>query len=119
VTTRYHDAASVHVDLDPDEVAERLAQPELLRGVDDRLARGPVAIRQGADRVEVTGPDGDVHLAFRLRPEGEGTRVAALEDARPTDGFDAVKRALAPGRAHQDLVDELDRLRILLEGPED
>lgn len=111
----FHDAASVHVNVDPEQVATRLASPELLRALDDRLADETVAIRRDEDRVEVQGADGELRVSFRLTPEGEGTRLAALEEASPSDALDRTKRMLFPGRSHEAFETEIQRLRAMLE----
>lgn len=113
--TRFRDAASVKVDVPPDQVEQLLTEPDLLRALDDRFTHTNLEIQRSGDRVQVRDPEGHVRFAFRLSPEGEGTRVAALEDVRPEGALEATKHMLFPGRTHEALERELARLRVLLE----
>lgn len=115
---RYHDAASVHVGVPPERVENLLSDPDLLRALDDRFLDASLAIQRSGDKVEVRDEEGRVHVAFRLAAEGEGTRVAALEDVEPDGILEATKRMFMPGRTHEEFEDELDRLRVLLESME-
>lgn len=113
--TRYRDAASIHVDLPPDRVSRLLADADLLRVFDERLADSNVEIQRSASTVEVRDPEGHVRVGFRFKPEDEGTRIAALEDVRPEGAIEATKHMLFPGRTHEAFEQELKRLRVLLE----
>lgn len=113
--SRFRDAASVHVDASPDRVRELITDPKLLQAIDDRLAREDVEIEGESDHVEVRGDEGRLEFAFRLHPEGDGTRIAVLENVEPDDWIETTKWMLFPRRAHEDLERELDRLRHLVE----
>ncbi len=113
----FRDAASIHVDADPDQVTELLVHPDVLRALDDRIpADDPLDIASEEDRVEIRDLDGHVHFAFRIQEEGSGTRLSALETVRPATAMEAGKHMLFPGRHHQELREELTRLKVLVEG---
>lgn len=114
--TPFRDAASIHVDADPDQVTELLVHPDVLRALDDRIpADDPVDIVNDEDRVEIRDLDGHVHFAFRIQEEGSGTRLSAMETVRPATAMEAGKHILFPGRHHQELREELTRLKDLVE----
>lgn len=114
-TSRFRDAASVHVDASPDRVRELISDPKLLQALDDRLARQDVEVTGEDDHVEVRGDEGRLEFAFRLRSEGDGTRVSVAEKVAPDDWIETTKWMLFPNRAHEDLEREMDRLRHLVE----
>lgn len=113
--TRFREAASVYVDVPADELPHLLADADLLRALDDRLADRNLEIQQAGDRVEVRDLEGHVHVAFRFETEGSGTRLAAAEDIRPEGFLETTKLALFPGQAHEHLEQQLKRLQVLLE----
>lgn len=114
--TPFRDAVSIHVDADPDQVTELLVHPDVLRALDDRIpADDPVDIVNDEDRVEIRDLDGHVHFAFRIQEEGSGTRLSAMETVRPATAMEAGKHILFPGRHHQELREELTRLKDLVE----
>lgn len=112
---RFRDAATIRVEAPVERVRELLSNPGVLQKVDERLAGEEIEVRHEEDRVEVWGDDERVHLAFRLLPEGESTKVAAEEDVQPEGLLEQTKRWFFPGKAHEDLEDELDRFRLLAE----
>ncbi len=118
--TPFRDAASIHVDADPDQVTELLVHPNVLRALDHRIPTdGPLDITSEADRVEVRDLDGHVHFAFRIHEEGTGTRLSAMETVRPNNPVEVGKHMFFPGRHHQELQEEMGRLKGLLEDLKD
>lgn len=114
--TPFRDAASIHVDADPDQVTELLVHPNVLRALDHRIpADDPLDIVSEEDRVEIRDLEGHVHFAFRIHEEGSGTRLSAMETVRPETAVEAGKHMLFPGRHHQELQEEMSRLKGLLE----
>lgn len=113
--TRFRDAASVLVDVPPERVHDLLSRTEILRAIDERLVDSNLEIVRAGEQVEVRDLEGRVHVGFRLKEAEGGTRVAALEEVRPEGAWETTKRMLFPGRAHEDLERELERLRVLLE----
>lgn len=111
---RFRDAATILVEAPVERVRDLLSDPRVLGTVDDRLSDDIDVVREG-DRVEVWGDEDRLHLAFRLRSEGEGTKVAAAADVEPAGLLEQTKWRLFPGRAHEDLEDELERFRLLAE----
>lgn len=115
--TPFRDATSVHVDADPDQVTELLVHPEVIRALDHRIpADSALEVIEEDERVEVRDLDGHVCLAFRVQAEGSGTRLSAMETVRPSNPVEAGKHMFFPGRHHQELQDEMGRLKGLLEG---
>lgn len=113
--SRFRDAARVHVDAPADRVRELLSDPDVLQALDDRLTERDLEILTTEDRVEVSGDDGHLHFAFRVIPEDDGTRIAAMEDVEPRSLLERTKWMLFPQQAHDDLENEMDRLRHLVE----
>lgn len=114
--TPFRDATSVFVEADPSDVQALLRHPNVLRLLDDRIPEDtPLDIVERAGRIEIRDLDGHVHFAFRTEAEGSGTRLAALETVRPTSAREVGKHMLFPGRHHQELRTEMDRLKGLLE----
>lgn len=111
---RFRDAATIRVEAPVERVRDLLSDPRVLGTVDERLTDDVEVVREG-DRVEVWADGDRLHLAFRLRAEGEGTQVAAQEDVEPAGLLEQTKWRLFPGRAHEDLEDELERFRTLAE----
>lgn len=111
----FRDAATVQVDAPVDRVRELLSDPDVLEALDERLGGREVDIHHEGDRVEVRTREGRLRLAFRLREEGEQTRVAALEDVEPVGIVEQTKRMFFPGQAHEELETELDRFRHIVE----
>lgn len=114
-STPFRDAATVRVNAPVDRVRELLSDPDVLEALDERLAGADVEVHREGDRVEVQATEPRLRLAFRLRSEGETTRVAALEDVQPAGFVEQTKRMLFPGEAHEDLEAELDRLRHIVQ----
>lgn len=112
---RFRDAATVHVDAPVDHVRELISHPDVLAALDERLAGEDVEILVEEDRVEVWAETDGLHMAFRLREEGESTRLAALEDVEPAGLVEKTKWMFFPGRAHRDLEEELDTFSHTLE----
>ncbi len=118
--TPFRDAASIHVDADPDQVTELLVHPNVLRALDHRIpADDPLDIVSDEDRVEIRDLDGHVHFAFRIHEEGSGTRLSAMETVRPATAMEVGKHMFFPGRHHQELQEEMSRLKGLLEDLKD
>lgn len=118
--TPFRDAASIHVDADPDQVTELLVHPNVIRALDHRIpADGALDIISETDRVEIRDLDGHIHLAFRIQEEGTGTRLSAMETVRPNTAVEVGKHMFFPGRHHQELQEEMGRLKGLLEGLND
>lgn len=113
--SRFRDAATVNVDASPERVRELISDPRVLGALDERLSGEDVEVKSEEGRVEVWDEDERLHLAFRLTPEGEGTHIAAVEDIEPEGLIEQTKWRLFPGRAHDELEDELDRFRHLAE----
>lgn len=111
---RFRDAATVRVEAPVERVRELLSDPRVLGTVDERLSDDVEVVRDG-DSVEVWADEDRLHLAFRLRAEGEGTKIAAEADVEPVGLLEQTKWRLFPGRAHEDLEDELERFRTLAE----
>jgi hypothetical protein len=112
---RFRKAATIRVQAPVDRVRQLLSNPSVLETVDERLAGRELEILRREDRVEVWEEDEHLHLAFRLRAEGQGTRVAAQEEVEPQGLLEQTKHWLFPHQAHEDLEDELDRFRALAE----
>lgn len=115
---RFRDAATIRVDASPERVRQLLSDPAVLAAMDERIRPRDVEVLREDDEVEVWADGGRLHLAFRLRDDEHGTRVAAEEDVEPTGLVEQTKRWLFPGQAHEDLEDELDRFRELAEDVE-
>lgn len=113
--SRFRDAARIHVDAPPERVREMLENPDVLRALDERLAEGDVEVTSSEDSVEVHGDGERLHVAFRLAPDGDGTKVAALENVEPEGLVERTKWMLFPQRAHEEFEAELERLRHLAE----
>lgn len=115
---RFRDAATIRVQAPVERVRRLLSNPNVLSRMDDRIQGHDVDVFREEDEVEVWAEDGRLHLAFRLLEEEGSTRVAAREDVEPGGLLETTKRWLFPGRAHEDLEDELARFRELAEEPE-
>jgi hypothetical protein len=111
----FRDAASVHVNASPERVRSLISRPGVLQALDERLQDKTVRVETSDDTVEVHDEDGNLRVAFRLRDEGDGTRVAALETFQPDNVLEATKHMLMPGKAHREFKAELRRLRHLIE----
>lgn len=112
----FREAATVQVDVPPNRVLEILSDPAVLRAIDPRI-REDSTLRISVDgpRVEVRDRRDDLRIAFSIEAEGDGSRLSALESVRPRNPAEATKHMFFPGRVHQELEDELARLKGLLE----